>query len=584
MESRVLIFAPHGRDAKVIASVICGDDLECVTCPDGASLLAELAVGAEAAIITEEVLPGGLAESLRQYLEGQPAWSDFPFVVLATRQASRRSVRATTSLQELGNLVILERPVNPETLVSAVRSALRARKRQHATRRHLHDLNDAKQTVDVLNSELESRIAARTSDLASANDRLTREIADRERIQSKVVQGQKLEAIGRLTGGIAHDFNNLLHAVNLNLQFIARSSTEKRVTDYARRAKESVERGARLTAQLLSFARAQSLLPRLHDVNAVVRNLRELMEVSIGSKVQLRLDLCEDQASVLLDGAQFEMALLNMAVNSRDAMPDGGTLTIRTAIADGTHNAQGKRVVHISVQDTGCGIPESLQAKVFDPFFTTKAEGEGTGLGLSQVYGFANQSGGSVDIHSVEGEGTTVTLRFVLAPQAQAADPATLTDPQGPQQADSRTEVLVVEDDEAVRQGIVEGLRLLGYSVREASDGESGLNELRRRMPDLLMADYLMPGMNGVEFVSAARKLYPAIPVLMATGYADMAEVEKLVGAQSVLKKPFDLETLHLAVGNELERARGEEKARRPLSPAHQGLPELPSPRYDLDT
>ncbi len=563
MESRVLILAPHGRDAKVIASVICSDDVQCVVCPDAASLLSGLEEAAAAAILTEEVLAGGLGESLRQYLARQPAWSDFPFVVLATRQASRRSAGATASLQELGNIVILERPVNPETLMSAVRSALRARKRQYATRLHLSDIEAAKQTVEQLNAGLESRIAARTGDLANANDRLMREIADRERIQSKVVQGQKLEAIGRLTGGIAHDFNNLLHAVSLNLQLILRLGTEKRLADYARRAKESVDRGARLTAQLLSFARAQSLLPRLHDVNDVVRNLSELIEVSVGSKVQVRLDICEGQAWALLDGPQLEMALLNMAVNSRDAMPDGGILTIRTALQEGPSlpgrpagGADGGRLVQISVQDTGCGIPEALQAKVFDPFFTTKAEGEGTGLGLSQVYGFAHQSGGSAEIHSTEGVGTTVTLRFAQARHAVPTHAAALGGQGGTSHHQARTEVLVVEDDDAVRQGIAEGLRLLSYSVREASDGESGLRELRRRMPDLLMADYLMPGMNGAEFIAAARKLYPGIPVLMATGYADMAEVEKLVGAQSVLKKPFDLETLNTAVGTELARAR----------------------------
>ncbi len=562
MESRVLILAPHGRDAKVIASVICSDDVQCVVCPDAASLLSGLQEAAAAAILTEEVLAGGLGESLRQYLARQPAWSDFPFVVLATRQASRRSAGATASLQELGNIVILERPVNPETLMSAVRSALRARKRQYATRLHLSDIEAAKQTVEQLNTGLESRIAARTGDLANANDRLMREIADRERIQSKVVQGQKLEAIGRLTGGIAHDFNNLLHAVSLNLQLILRLGTEQRLADYARRAKESVDRGARLTAQLLSFARAQSLLPRLHDVNDMVRNLRELIEVSVGAKVQVRLGICDGQAWALLDGPQLEMALLNMAVNSRDAMPDGGTLTIRTALQKGPtlpgrpDAVDSSRLVQISVQDTGCGIPEALQAKVFDPFFTTKAEGEGTGLGLSQVYGFAHQSGGSVEIHSTEGVGTTVTLRFAQARQAVQSNGAALDVQGGTAHGLPRTEVLVVEDDDAVRQGIAEGLRLLGYSVREASDGESGLRELRRRMPDLLMADYLMPGMNGVEFITAARQLYPGIPVLMATGYADMAEVEKLIGAQSVLKKPFDLETLNAAVGTELARAR----------------------------
>ena len=553
MEDRVLILAPHGRDAQVIDTVLRGSGLRCEICEGGTQLLAELQAGAATAVLTEEQLAGGLADALSEYLALQPAWSDFPFVVLATRQSSRRSVHAAASLKELGNLVILERPVNPETLVSAARSAFRARARQYASRRHLMDIEAAKKTVEQLNAELESRIAERTSDLAGANDRLMREIGDRERIQSKVVQSQKLEAIGRLTGGIAHDFNNLLHAVSLNLQFIMRLAQDQRLADYARRAKDSVDRGARLTAQLLSFSRAQSLLPQRHEVNAMVGNLRELIEVSVGSKVQVHLDLCEEEAWALLDGAQLEMALLNMAVNSRDAMPDGGDITLRTRLLNG---AGGRRSVQISVQDTGCGIPEALQSKVFDPFFTTKADGEGTGLGLSQVYGFASQSGGSAEIQSREGEGTTVTLQFAEAGAAAGGPSGAPVQPQadGAPNGGRRTEVLVVEDDDAVRRGITEGLRLLNYSVREAHDGESGLRELRRRVPDLLMVDYLMPGMNGAEFIAAARKLHPDIPVLMATGYADMAEVERLVGVQSVLKKPFDLETLNAAVGSELAR------------------------------
>ncbi len=556
MESRVLILAPHGRDAEVIASVLQRDAFICAVCRDAGGLLSELEAGtAAAAILTEEVLAGGLDEALRGFLIRQPAWSDFPFVVLAMRQSSKRSVHAAASMQELGNLVILERPLNPDTLLSATRSALRARVRQYAARRYLTDIESGKQTVERLNAELESRIAERTSDLAGANDRLMREIADRERIQSKVVQGQKLEAIGRLTGGIAHDFNNLLHAVSLNLQLIMRLSTETRAADYARRAKDSVDRGARLTAQLLSFARAQSLLPRMHNVNEMVSSLQELIEVSVGSKIRVQIDVCEGEAWALIDGAQLEMALLNMAVNSRDAMPDGGSLTLRTELLS---SPESRPLVQISVQDTGCGIPETIQAKVFDPFFTTKGDGEGTGLGLSQVYGFANQSGGSVEIVSREGLGTTVKLRFPQVKPLEVNDAPTAVTANGSTgpNAATRTEVLVVEDDVAVRQGIAEGLRLLNYSVREASDGESGLQELRRRMPDLLMSDYLMPGMNGAQFIVAARQIYPQIPVLVATGHADMAEVEKLVGVQSVLKKPFDLETLNAAVDSELARGR----------------------------
>lgn len=554
MESRVLILAPHGRDAQVIASVLQAEAIECEVCADAAQLLADLEAGAGTVILTEEVLARGLGEALAHYLERQPAWSDFPFVVLATRQAGRRSLQAANTLQGLGNLVLLERPVNPETLVSAARSGLRARARQYVSRRQLMDIEAAKRTVDELNAALESRIAERTSDLAGANDRLMREIADKERIQSKVVQSQKLEAIGRLTGGIAHDFNNLLHAVSLNLQLIMRLGSDPRTTDFARRAKESVDRGARLTAQLLSFARTQSLLPRLLEVNALVGNLRELIEVSVGSKVQVEMALAPGEAWALVDGAQLEMALLNMAVNSRDAMPGGGRLSLRTVLQQPPGEDAPR--VHISVQDTGVGIPETIQAKVFDPFFTTKPDGEGTGLGLSQVYGFVKQSGGSVEIHSREGEGTTVVLQFPAAAHGPAHDAEGGPHTGGPGADHKRVEVLVVEDDPAVRQGIAEGLRLLRYSVREASDGEGGLNQLRRSKPDLVMADYLMPGMNGAEFIEAARGLYPDLPVLVATGYADMAEVERLVGTQSILKKPFDLETLNAAVSAELARER----------------------------
>lgn len=547
MENRILILAPHGRDAQVIQSVLQGQAFSTVVCQDPAAVLFELEKEAAAAIVTEEVLAGGFDDALGSYLQRQPAWSDFPFVVLAMRQAGRRSIRASASLQELGNLVLLERPVNPETLVSAATSALRARKRQYATRRHLQAIEAAKQKVDELNVQLESRIATRTSDLASANDRLTREIAERERLEANTVQSQKLEAIGRLTGGIAHDFNNLLSAANLSLQLITRLAPEGRISDLAHRAKRSIQRGARLTAQLLSFARAQSLLPQRHEVNALVADVRELLETSVGSKIQVQFQPCADELWVMLDGGQLDMALLNMAVNSRDAMAGGGTLTIKTALVD--ESGKSRQVV-LSVRDTGTGIPAALLPKVFDPFFTTKADGEGTGLGLSQVYGFARQSGGTVEIRSVPNEGTTVELRFPWLETSQlsvhSVPPGGLSDAGKP--AGKRAEVLVVEDEADVRDGIVEGLRLLQYVVREAADGPSGLDELRRRKPDLMMVDYLMPGMNGAEVVSAARSIYPDMPIVVASGYADMDKIEKIVNAGHVLRKPFDLETLDKAV------------------------------------
>ena len=542
MENRILIHAPRGRDADVIQQVLRAQGMNCLVCADTATLLKEMGGDSAAAIVTEEVLADGFDAAVGRFLSAQPAWSDFPFVVMSTRQAGRRSAEALASLQELGNVVLLERPVNPETLASAARSAVRARQRQYATRRHLAAIEASKHTVDQLNSELEDRIATRTADLASANDRLMREIAERERVQASVVQGQKMEAIGRLTGGMAHDFNNLLHVVNMNLQFIVRMANDPRLGDYARRAKDAVSRGSRLTAQLLSFARAQSLVPKLNDVNALVANMSDLIEVTAGSRIKVQLELCEGMAPAVIDSGQLEMAMLNLAGNARDAMPEGGSLTIRSAIRDGQ--------VRLSVADTGVGIPANLMAKVFDPFFTTKPVGQGAGLGLSQVYGFARQSGGSADISSSAGHGTSVTLRFPLASaeEVHAASAPAPADTEG----SAAIEVLVVEDDASVRQGIVECLRMLRYTVREAADGEHGLEALVENRPDLLLVDYLMPGMNGAQLITEARRLYPGMPILLATGYADMAQVEKVIGRQAVLAKPFDLETLGAAVAMEL--------------------------------
>lgn len=560
MENRVLVLAPFGRDARVICEILATRQINVHICDDKHVLVQELEKESGATIVTEESLDAGLVLALHEMLTRQPPWSDYPFVVLAARHTARRTGPARLALQNLGNLVLLERPVNPDTLTSAAQSALRARRRQYLTREHLSDLEDSKRTVEQSNDELESRIKERTADLASANDRLMREILERERVENSLVQNQKMEALGRLTGGIAHDFNNLLHVVTLNLQLIERLKvTDDRVRDYARRAREAVNRGSRLTGQLLSFARAQSLVPKLHDVNALIRNMEELIAISIGSHVNLSLSLCVEPAFVVVDAAQLEMAILNLAVNARDAMPEGGLLKIQTVIApvglDGSTNDSAAcplGALHIAVGDTGTGIPENLLDKIFDPFFSTKQLG-GTGLGLSQVYGFTRQSGGTTFVESVVGTGTTINMRFPLAATPQVAVVAGAD--AAPSNATlSQAEILVVEDDPAVRRSMVESLQVLGFHVRQASDGASGLVELKRSKPDLLLVDYLMPHMNGAELISHAQALYGDLPILLATGYADMKAVEQLVGPQCVLAKPFDLDALGTAVLAELQR------------------------------
>jgi CheY-like chemotaxis protein len=384
-----------------------------------------------------------------------------------------------------------------------------------------------------------------------------KEISERERAQAALTQGQKMEAIGRLTGGIAHDFNNLLHVVNMNLELISIYAKEEKVKPVLERAKGAARRGAKLTGQLLSFARSQSLLPKLTQVNRLLLGMKDLLEISAGPSISVQLELCDDQASVVVDGSQLEMAVLNLAVNSRDAMPEGGALTISTYTRACEADSQFKAgdYVVVAVSDTGEGIPPQLLSKVFDPFFTTKPMGVGTGLGLSQVYGFARQSGGVAFVRSELGKGTTVEMYFPAA----AADAKTQADVAVPpfvaQRIKSRN-ILVIEDDADVRRVIVECLGLIGHAVTEAPNGAEGLAAIAHSKPDLLVVDYAMPDMTGAEVISKARQMVGDLPVILATGYADMAAVERLAGKPAILRKPFDINALGAAVALALDGKR----------------------------
>ncbi|MES2936544.1 MAG: response regulator [Pseudomonadota bacterium] len=558
MELRILIFAPRGRDAAVVRTVLQAQGIDSQVCETQAELVGALHAGAAGAILTEECLPELLANAqLLEWLRQQPPWSDFPFVVLAARREGRRPAKDFDSLHSLGNLILLERPLNAETLASAAESAVRARKRQYVTRQHLEELGRTRSALERLNGELEGRITTRTRELASANDRLMKEIAERERAQAALTQVQKMEAIGRLTGGIAHDFNNLLHVVNMNLELVSLYAKDEKVKPVVERAKSAARRGARLTGQLLSFARSQSLVPKPTNVNQLLLGMKDLLEISVGSGVEVELDLCENPAAVVLDPNQLEMAVLNLAANSRDAMPEGGKLTISTCAEDreAEQELQAGHCVVVRVSDTGKGIPPQLLPKVFDPFFTTKPIGQGTGLGLSQVYGFARQSGGVAHVKSEVGKGTTVELVFptvsddaeIPAPEAQA--------PAVPEPAKA-CHILVVEDDPDVRRVIVECLSLIGYRVTEAANGSEGLEAIASSKPDLMVVDYAMPDMTGAEVISRARQLVGELPVILATGYADMAAVERLAGKPAILRKPFDIAALGDAVNDALESSR----------------------------
>jgi signal transduction histidine kinase len=547
VEYRILLLAVKGRDAAVIAQLLAKAGHESLICDSCRDLAREGQRGAAVAVVTEESLLDDDTAALDGWLSEQPSWSDFPFILLATKRAGRRPRDALKMLRQLGNVVVLERPVHSETLASAVNSAMRGRSRQYEARRHLEELQSAEGRLTSLNGSLEARIAERTGELSSANNQLMQEVAERERAQAALAQSQKMEAVGQLTGGIAHDFNNLLTVIFGNLELIQRRTEDEKTARLADFARQAAERAAKLTHQLLAFSRTQNLTLKAVDLNALVTGMHDLLGRTIGPMVRIEMALDATGPWALADDNQLELAILNLSINARDAMPDGGVLTIATGgrPAEGRDLAPGDYAV-ISVRDTGSGIPGHLLSKVFDPFFTTKPIGKGTGLGLSQVYGIAQQSGGTVRLSSVEGQGSTVEIWL---PAAEATLPA----PEDAFAADARADgphkrILVVDDDADVRRFIVDCLQSLGYSVDEAAEGRSALRRLKETPPDLLIVDYAMPGMTGVDVVMEARASAPALPIIMATGYADMEAVDRVMPPESLLRKPFRLAELATAV------------------------------------
>ncbi|WP_404712306.1 PAS domain-containing protein [Sphingomonas sp. MMS24-J13] len=379
-------------------------------------------------------------------------------------------------------------------------------------------------------------------------------------------QAQKMEAVGQLTGGIAHDFNNLLTGIIGSLEMMQRKAAQGRTADverYAAAATSSANRAAALTQRLLAFARRQSLDPKPVDANDLVRGMEELLRRSIGETIELEMVASAGLWRTRCDPNQLENAILNLAINARDAMPDGGRITIETGNAsiDASYSARNQfaapgQYVVVSVTDTGTGMTPDVIAKAFDPFFTTKPIGQGTGLGLSMIYGFARQSEGFVNIYSEVGLGSTVRVylpRFYGEAGAEEA---------APQEADlHRTDdgeiVLVVEDEAAVRGLVVDVLEELGYHAIEAVDGPSGLDQLRA-LPriDLLVTDVGLPGLNGRQLADAGRAFRPDLKVLFLTGYAHNAAVGNglLEPGMDIITKPFAIEKLANRIRSIIER------------------------------
>jgi len=377
-----------------------------------------------------------------------------------------------------------------------------------------------------------------------------RDVTELKAAQEQLRQSQKMEALGQLTGGIAHDFNNLLTVVVGGLDIIAKRAEDDRLKRYAVNALAAADRGARLTGQLLAFSRVQRLEVRPTDVAPLIENMRPLLRNVLGPGITKEFDLKRDLMPVMADPTQLEVAVLNLAINARDAMPDGGELRFvsRAVEVDGDPELERGRYIELCISDTGSGMPSDVAARAFEPFFTTKEVGKGTGLGLSMVYGMARQSGGTARIESTPGEGTCVMLYFREADGAGASEPAITAESAEPAHERRPASVLVIDDDPDVRGFIVASLEEQGYRVTEAADGAHGLAALEESPADLVVLDFIMPGLSGAEVARRILADRPGQKILFVSGYSETDAVKTVAPDAAVLAKPFRGDALQKAV------------------------------------
>ncbi|HEX8444607.1 MAG TPA: response regulator [Allosphingosinicella sp.] len=506
---RALIVAPQGRDCRIAGSVLGEAGIESVGCRDVACLLDEMASGAGFALITEEALLTADLHALAAWIDAQPEWSDFPFVLLTQRGGGlERNPAAARHLETLGNVTFLERPFHPTTLVSLARAALRGRRRQYEARARLLDLHQ-------LAADLERRVEERTA----AHDEAV----------AQLHEVQKLETLGQLTGGVAHDFNNLLTPITGVLDLLQRryGDSDARSARLIANALQAADRAKTLVQRLLGFARRQALEKRAVDAAALLDGMRDLIASSVGPTIELQIRHEAGLPSALADPNQLELAILNLCVNARDAMLEGGTLTVVAAQVALGPQSNPKLTpglyVRISIIDSGQGMSPETLARAVEPFYSTKETGRGTGLGLSMVHGLAGQLGGGFALASVLGQGTRADLYLPVADEKAPRDTGKN---RGPLLAVGRSlSILLVDDQELVREGTAEMIRDLGHQVVEAGGGAEALAKLAAGFAaDVVITDYKMPRMDGAELARRLRRDYPSIPILLITGYTGATE------------------------------------------------------------
>ncbi len=504
ISERGLVLAPRGRDAAIAADILGEGGIAATIAASLPAVLEMLDEGAGFVVVTEEAIATTDLRGLAEWIELQEEWSDLPFILLTTRGGGlERNPAAARHLETLGNVTFVERPFHPTTLISLARAAIRARRRQYEARARLLTLRE-------LNQSLGRRVA----------DALT----EREQALAQLHEAQKLETIGQLTGGVAHDFNNLLTPITGALDLLGRRYSEdarsKRLIDGAL---QSAERAKILVQRLLQFARRQPLERRAVDVAALLESMRDLIASSVGGLVELKIIAPPALAAAQADPNQLELAILNLCVNARDAMPDGGVLTVALEqVLLGPRSAPALPpggYLRLAVIDTGIGMDEATLARAVEPFYSTKERGKGTGLGLSMVHGLAAQLGGTFVMASKPGHGTRADFYLPIA-----TAPAS-TAPRRPASevplVERALSLLLVDDEDLVRAGTAEMLRDMGHRVEVAASGAEALQMMAAGLSiDAVVTDYMMPRMNGGELAAHIHARSPDLPVLVITGYA----------------------------------------------------------------
>jgi signal transduction histidine kinase/CheY-like chemotaxis protein len=512
LSERALVLAPIGRDAAVARVMLAEAGIAPTICADLSCLLVELGLGAGFVLVTEEALMRADLRGVRSWIDAQPEWSDLPFVLLTSRGGGlERNPAAERFLEVLGNVTFLERPFHPTTLVSVARSALRGRRRQYEARARLESLAASQRELTLANETLEARVEERTR--------------EHELALAQLHEAQKLETLGQLTGGVAHDFNNLLTPIIGSLDLLRRRAPPgDKSHRHIDMALQAASRAATLVQRLLAFARRQDLQPRSVDIVGLLRGMQDLIRKSVGPMVEVSVDCPAELPPARIDPNQLELAILNLALNARDAMAGGGKLSISVRaeqVGPGNLLAPGQ-YLRVAISDTGVGMDSVTLGHAVEPFFSTKGVGRGTGLGLSMVHGLCAQLGGTLYLRSRPGEGTTAEMWLPAA-----REPAGQEEVEQPplEVARRAATILLVDDEDIVRRATADMLSDIGYTVIEAASGAEALRLVRDGAAcDIILSDYLMPGMNGVDLIRHVRELTPALPAMLISGYSTIAE------------------------------------------------------------